>query len=379
MGVGDDLVTIPFSFLQQSLSRTTGLRHDLVGVLGGPVDIGFGVLFGDVHIIEGLDDLLRRVGLVDLNTHDLDACAIIVQQGLDLIGHFGLNDVAFSRDDTLKARFADNFAHHGLCHHFDSDIGLFHIQDVILWCFGLHAPEDGELNVDDIFVFSQHQALVHGLADLSLSAGFDLDQFMLLEGGRQVEVEAGAKIGLPFAEAEDGGLLARIYHNDAGGQPGKQGDTCDDQKAERTEIGSAAAATAATFATTAAAALPETFLHAPHLVFEVIAPIAARAAGTVPRRAAILAASIVISALAAPRAAGFSFVIPGHEPSLYYCAWVLYRRFGDKCMPVCRHQEQRSRRFCSDLGINHAGNSKKRSSKPSVGPIGSNRFRWVMV
>ena len=194
----------------------------------------------------------------------------------------------------MQARLADDFTHHRFGDLFDGFRRVLHVQDEVLGVLGIHLPEDGELDIDDILVLRQHQALFEIFADLGFLAVLDFHQNMLLNRGGQVEMQAGAEIGLPFSEAEHGCLLRRIDHDDAGREPAQQGYTDENDEAERAEIRATAAAatTAATAAT--AGALAESLLHTLHLLLEVAAAIAAGAGSRArPGRAGFLAGLIV--------------------------------------------------------------------------------------
>ena len=86
----DDFFLIGRCPLDHGLGHALGLGDDVVLIGLGLVDGAFLVLTRPLHVVEGVDDLGRRVGLLELDLGDDDAGAVVIenllQQILDVYG-----------------------------------------------------------------------------------------------------------------------------------------------------------------------------------------------------------------------------------------------------------------------------------------------------
>ena len=58
----------------------------------------------------------------------------------------------------LDVRLADNVAHGAFGHLFHGDVGLLNVEEIFLSI--LDAPEDNEINVDDVLVACERETLL---------------------------------------------------------------------------------------------------------------------------------------------------------------------------------------------------------------------------
>ncbi len=155
--LGDRLLLEAFGGLQDALGFTARFRHHLVGV--GERFVLQALLVGarGLNVAEGVDDLARRVDLLQRHLIDLDAGLIAVERLLDQCQHGGFRLLPCLREDRLNVGLTDNLAHGAFRHFLHGVVGVRDVEQ-ILFCV-LDAPVDDEVDVDRVLVAGQHQAL----------------------------------------------------------------------------------------------------------------------------------------------------------------------------------------------------------------------------
>ena len=144
--------------LQDALGIAARLRDDAVGVGRRLVLQALLVGAGGLHIAEGVDHLGRRVDLLQLHLVDADAGAVVVEHVLHQLLHGLLGLLARLRQERLDVGLADDLAHGALGHFLHGDLGVLDVEEVFLRV--LDAPEDDEIDIDDVLVAGQHQAFL---------------------------------------------------------------------------------------------------------------------------------------------------------------------------------------------------------------------------
>ena len=202
-GLGHGLLLVGSGALQDALGLAARLRHDAVGVGEGLVLQPLLVGARGLHVAEGVDHLRRRIDLLQLHLIDADAGAIGVEHVLHQLLHGLLGLLARLRQDRLDVGLADDLAHGALGHFLHRDLGVLDVEEVLLRV--LDAPEDDEVDVDDVLVAGQHQAFLGHVADAAgeaaragAGAHADLDDVLprhlrqahLLDRIGQAEVQA---------------------------------------------------------------------------------------------------------------------------------------------------------------------------------------------
>ena len=129
--LGDRLLLIALGRLQDALSFAPRLGDDLVGVGERLVLQALPVGTGGLHIAEGVDHLVRRVHLLQLDLVDADAGAIVVQHVLHELLHGLLGLLARLGQDGRDVGLADDLAHDALGHLFHGLVGFLDIEQVL--------------------------------------------------------------------------------------------------------------------------------------------------------------------------------------------------------------------------------------------------------
>ena len=97
------------------------------------------------------------IDLLQLHLVDADAGAVAVERPLHQGLHGLLGLLPLLREDRLDLRLADHLAHGAFGHLFDGGVGVLDVEQVLGGV--LDAPEHDEVDVDDVLVAREHQAL----------------------------------------------------------------------------------------------------------------------------------------------------------------------------------------------------------------------------
>ena len=251
LGLGDRLLPVAFGGLHDLRRMSACLRHDLVGVglrlVLQLLEIGARRL----DVAEGVDHLRRRVDLLHLHLADLNAGAVAVQGLLDQFLHALFGDVARAGQDRLDLGAADHLAHRALGDRLHGALGILDVEEEIADAVGLDAPEHGEVDVDDVLVAGQHQALFRHVTNGAAAPRRIVDQRHAdgdggdaqclwqqhgLDRIGQMIVQAGLHGADMLAEAQHDAELFGLHPEEARQQPERDDEQHDQRDADAGEI-----------------------------------------------------------------------------------------------------------------------------------------------
>jgi hypothetical protein len=317
-GDRDVLVAIGIGRLDDLRGLAARAGNDAVGVglrfVAQPVLI----LLGRLHVAEGVDDLRRRTGDEQLDLRDLHAGAILVELLLHELLDLGLDAEALLGQNALDVRAADDLAHGAFGRRLHGAFDVLDVEEEITRI--VDDPLHRKIDVDDVLVAREHQALFRHLAvgaaraaagavaDLGAADVGDGHLEDRAEGRRRVPVEA--RRGVADVATEHGVhahlvLAHRIEAGEAVDDHAEDGDEGD-------ALGADVAATARQDVLQALLAATDQFLEVRGLI--AAATTAAAALGTLPPGTARSATAATARAAAAPGAAA-ALIVPRHELS----------------------------------------------------------------
>ena len=158
LGVSHHLLAVGLGFLHQPLGFAAGTWQNVVGeglrLVLRPLAVGLGPL----HVAERIDHLTRRIDLLQLHLVDQDAGAILVEGRLHLLARLHLDVAAAFGRRLGERRLADDLAHHALGDRLHRLLGIANVEQELARVLDL--PEQHEVDVDDVLVAGQDQALV---------------------------------------------------------------------------------------------------------------------------------------------------------------------------------------------------------------------------
>jgi hypothetical protein len=111
-----------------------------------------------LHVAEGIDHLGGRIDFLQPHLIDAHAGPVDVEYTLHQLVYGLLGFLACTRQEWLDIGLADHLAHGTLSHVLHGDVGVVNIEQIQLRI--LDAPEDHEIDVDNVFISRQHQAFV---------------------------------------------------------------------------------------------------------------------------------------------------------------------------------------------------------------------------
>ena len=231
IGAGDGPLAIGFGLLHQPCRRPARLGYHFVG-------IGLGLVFEPLlvfarldGIFEGVLDLVRRLGIDEVDVADPDAGLILIQRLLDLGLDFVSDIAAALGQHEVHGVLADHGPLRTLDDLLQGQVRIGHVKQIGLGVLDLvlHRKAD----VDDVFILRQHHGFLghRGLRLLSSTGTIaDLDKALLIHvdhldrfnGRRQVPVESGQGGVLVGAESGHDSAPTFVHQINAGQQP--QGD-----------------------------------------------------------------------------------------------------------------------------------------------------------
>src|SRR4029079_13312160 len=226
LGQRDHLIAIALRRLQDALRLAARLGDDAVGIGLRLVLKALLVGAGRLHVAEGVNDLRGRIDFLQLHLRDQDARTVAVEgllhQGLGVSLGLGTRP----GEDRLDIAFADDLAHGAFSHALHRAFGVLDVEQEIGGALDL--PEHDEINIDDILIAGDHQALfghvadrARGVADVGRAAHTDLNaidarhlgQLDLLDRIGPAEVQTGRKLADILAKSKHDAELVGIDAN----------------------------------------------------------------------------------------------------------------------------------------------------------------------
>ena len=127
------------------------------------------VLLSPLHVVEGVDDLFRRIDVLLLEIGDYDAGFISVQDLLQQDHRFLIDPSALDGQGFFHRRSPDDFSDRAFGGNFDRGFRIAYVEQEVGSV--LNPPLNDEIDVDDILISGQHQAFLRYVADAGASRG----------------------------------------------------------------------------------------------------------------------------------------------------------------------------------------------------------------
>src|SRR5271166_1454810 len=156
--LGDRLQAIAIGRLNDRGGLAARLRHHAVGVGLGLVAQTVLILLRGYHVLEGGDDLLRRVDGLQLDLQYQNAGPVRVQHLLHELLHVRLDPWAIDVQNLQDLAAADDFAHRAFGHRLHGLALIGDVESIVLRMRRIDLPDDDEFNVGDILIAGEHQA-----------------------------------------------------------------------------------------------------------------------------------------------------------------------------------------------------------------------------
>ena len=155
LGLQHDLGAIGLRFLRQARRITMGARHHVITIGFGFVDQTLQIDLRTLHIAERVDDLARRIDFLQLDLGDLDAGAVGIENALQQLLRIDFDLAAAFGERAGDFGAADDFAHRAFRRRLYRLCRVADVEDEGPRI--LHQPEDGEIDIDDVFIAGEHQ------------------------------------------------------------------------------------------------------------------------------------------------------------------------------------------------------------------------------
>src|SRR5262249_20308110 len=244
-GLGNGLLLVGSSGLQDALSLAACLRNDAVGVGKGLVLQPLLVGACGLHVAEGIDHLTWRIHLLQLDLVNAHTRSVEIEHILHQLLYRLLGLLARFGEDRLDVVLADHLAHGALGHLLHCDLGVLNVEEVMLGV--LDAPEDDEIHIDNVLITRQHEAflghIAHGAvaartlarahADLDDVLARHLGQAHLLDGIGHAQMQARRLAADRLAKAHDHAELVRADLEGEGEERNHRGNADGHQEHER--------------------------------------------------------------------------------------------------------------------------------------------------
>src|SRR5690606_13206952 len=197
---------------------------------------GIGILLSGGDVLERLDHLLGRVGLLDLDALHRDARAITVEDRLHACAN-GLLDVgaAGAGQDAVELMLGDRSTHRRLAHFTQRLLRIGKLELVVRQV--LDAPANQVAEVDEVLVAGQDELLRRALRNALGTDFADVLHRDVLDRPWQRHVQAGIERVRVLAESGDDRLLARGDLVDHAEAHPDQHDRADRNREERAPAG----------------------------------------------------------------------------------------------------------------------------------------------
>ena len=232
---GDRLLAVALRREPDPRRLTLRLGHDLVGVFVRFVDRGLQVLLGGGHVAIGGQHLRRGVDQLQLDLEHEHARLVGVEDALHPLLDVGLDRLAVAGQDAVDRLQSDDLAHHALGDRLHGLLGMTNVEHEILGLGRIDLPDHAELDIDDVQVARQHQALFGRLRAVAagLAAGVhfgaiaDLGDLLIGDGHLDhiadrpgpVVVEPRDRLAGVAAEDEIDADLVGLHRIEAEGEP----------------------------------------------------------------------------------------------------------------------------------------------------------------
>ncbi len=250
LGFRHGLLTIGLGILGDLGGTAAGLRYDAVGIGLRLVLRAFEIGARGLHVAERVDDLGRRIDFLQLDLLDQDAGAVVVESLLHELLHGGLSGLARAGEDRLDIVAADHLAHGAFGHRLHGALGILDVEEVVPDAGRFHPPQHREIDVDDVLVAGEHQALLGHVAyrraaprildqahaDVDLVDAKRLRRERRLDRIRQVIIEARLHLAHELAEPQHHAQFVRLDAEEAGKAPQHHGGERDQREAAAAEI-----------------------------------------------------------------------------------------------------------------------------------------------
>src|SRR5262245_20975105 len=111
-----------------------------------------------LYVSESVYHLSWGIDLLQLDFVDTDPSSIGIEHILHQFVHRLFRLLPLAGQKRLDVRLADNVAHGAFGHLFHGDVGPLNVEEIILSV--LDAPEDNEINVDDVLVACERETFL---------------------------------------------------------------------------------------------------------------------------------------------------------------------------------------------------------------------------
>jgi hypothetical protein len=183
------------------------------------------ILLGALHLFKRVDDLRWRIGPFELHAGDAYAGGVTVEGVLYEKLNLLLRRLPAAGADFVSRRAAGHFTHGTFRDNTDELFGRADVEEIILRI--PHFPQHGKLDVDDVLVARECEALLRRVAELQQVLRLDRHGFNRFDRPKD-EVKARTGRAGVFAEIQDDALLLRpddvdrIVEPDCGNQENRQ-------------------------------------------------------------------------------------------------------------------------------------------------------------
>src|SRR5262245_21377917 len=209
-------------------------RHDAVSVglrlVNGALKIGARGL----NIAESIDHLCRRIDLLQRHLLYYDSSAIMIEGLLHQIVNGRLDGLPRAGENRLDLGTPNHLAHGAFGHRLHRAFRILNVEEEFADVCRLHFPQNREIDIDDVLVAGEHQALLpyitHGwatAADIVNYTHADVDLVHTQRLGREHGLDriwqmvAQARLDLAhfLAEAQHDAQLIRLDAGKSGESP----------------------------------------------------------------------------------------------------------------------------------------------------------------
>ncbi len=248
--LGNGLRLVGVGGLQNLRGASARLRHHAIGVGLRFVLRTLEVGARRLHVAERVNDLRGRIDLLHLYLLHQDAGAVMVERLLHQLLHCDLDALPGAGQDRLDFGPADHLAHRAFRDRLHRALRVLDVEKVFADAARLDPPQHREIDIDDVLVAGEHQALLRHVAHRGAAAKVvddahaDVDLAHLQRLGReralnrirQMIVEARIDLANLLAETQHDATLVGLDPEETGNAPQHDRAERDQRKAAATEI-----------------------------------------------------------------------------------------------------------------------------------------------